>query len=270
MRDLRFFWEALMCAGALFSTSAALGLLAAPAGSVDLAKIDRSIHKEPVYQSKDPQYCLLAFGPEAKIQVWLVLDGDVLYVDRNGNGDLTEPGERIEPRYALHNSPKRPDMKVLRSFTLLHPIKDGKPQGEPILLCVPDATMLNVDHFVPADEREDPLADLFRKAPFEVVVGTTRYGMDSSLAFASRPGDAPILHLDGPRQLALHPYSQALRRGETSWLEVQLCTPGLGASVRTHWFEGMEEIHPIAEIECPPRRPGAEPIRFRMELPGRG
>jgi hypothetical protein len=28
------------------------------------------------------------------MRVWLVLDGDVLYVDRNGNGDLTEKGER--------------------------------------------------------------------------------------------------------------------------------------------------------------------------------
>jgi hypothetical protein len=32
----------------------------------------------------------------------------------------------------------------------------------------------------------------------------------------------------------------------------------------------MENIHPVADIECPPRWPGAEPIRFRIELPGRG
>ena len=33
--------------------------------------------------------------------MWLVQDGDVLYVDRNGNGDLTEPDERIaaDPEY---------------------------------------------------------------------------------------------------------------------------------------------------------------------------
>jgi hypothetical protein len=35
------------------------------------------------------------FGPEGKDRVWLVLDGDTLYVDRNGNGDLTEYGEKI-------------------------------------------------------------------------------------------------------------------------------------------------------------------------------
>src|SRR5947209_3530652 len=63
--------------------------------SAQAPMIDRSIAKEPVYQTKAPKYGLLAFGPEAKDRVWLVLDGDTLYVDRNGNGDLTEPGERI-------------------------------------------------------------------------------------------------------------------------------------------------------------------------------
>jgi hypothetical protein len=46
-----------MRAMALFLTLAVLGLLAVPAWAVDLSKINRSIYKEPVYQSKDPQYC---------------------------------------------------------------------------------------------------------------------------------------------------------------------------------------------------------------------
>jgi len=250
---------------------ASLGLLAASAGAVDLSTIDRSIRKEPVYQSKDPQYCLLVFGPEAKARVWLVLDGDVLYVDRNGNGDLTEPGERIAASSALHNSPERADMKLMRVFTLRRPVKDGKAEGEPILTCVPEVFWLYAHQLIPADDRTDVRAELDRKAPFRVAVAAaSRYESDSSLAFAARPSDAPILHFDGPRQLALHDYSEPLRRGETSQLAVYLKTPGLGASVRTYEFEGSEDIHPIAEIECPPRRPGDEPIRFCLELPGRG
>src|SRR5712692_3344625 len=62
--------------------------------AADLTKIDRKIAKEPAYQSQ-PKYCLLVFGPEAKTRVWIVLDGDTLYVDRNGNGDLTEEGEKV-------------------------------------------------------------------------------------------------------------------------------------------------------------------------------
>src|SRR5262249_51302052 len=61
--------------------------------AADLTKIDRTIAKEPAYKG-NPKYCLLVFGAEAKTRVWLVLDGDVLHVDRNGNGDLSEAPKR--------------------------------------------------------------------------------------------------------------------------------------------------------------------------------
>jgi hypothetical protein len=57
-----------------------------PGIAADLSKIDRTLGKEPAYQSK-PKYCLLAFGPGGKTRVWLVVDGHVLYVDCKGNGD---------------------------------------------------------------------------------------------------------------------------------------------------------------------------------------
>src|SRR5207244_1492585 len=79
---------------AFLSTLAFFPLIAAPLLAADLSKVDRTIAKEPAYQTK-PKYCLLVFGPEAQHRVWLVLDGDTLYVDRNGNGDLTEPGEKV-------------------------------------------------------------------------------------------------------------------------------------------------------------------------------
>jgi hypothetical protein len=34
-------------------------------------------------------------GLEAKSRIWLVLDGQNLYVDKNGNGDLIEAGEKV-------------------------------------------------------------------------------------------------------------------------------------------------------------------------------
>jgi hypothetical protein len=72
-------------------------LLAAVAGGPALAtaadppKADRAIGREPAYKSRAPRYGLLAFGPDGRDRVWLVQDGDTLYVDRNGNGDLIEP-----------------------------------------------------------------------------------------------------------------------------------------------------------------------------------
>jgi hypothetical protein len=47
-----------------------------PAWSADLTEIDRTIRKEPAYQSKSPKYCLLVFGHEAETRVWLALDLD--------------------------------------------------------------------------------------------------------------------------------------------------------------------------------------------------
>src|SRR5437588_1748457 len=75
----------------------AVVILLPPAGAraTDLKKLNRGIVKEPAYVTKQPKYCLLVFGPQATTRVWLVADGDFLYVDRNGNGDLTEPGERV-------------------------------------------------------------------------------------------------------------------------------------------------------------------------------
>jgi hypothetical protein len=46
---------------------------------------------EPHYKST-PHYALLAFGAKGKSKVWLVEDGQSLYVDRNQNGDLTDDG----------------------------------------------------------------------------------------------------------------------------------------------------------------------------------
>src|SRR4051812_35843558 len=56
----------------------------APVGATDLTKIDRTIKKEPAYEVK-PKYCLLVFGPEAKTRVWLILDGDTLFLGRDGD-----------------------------------------------------------------------------------------------------------------------------------------------------------------------------------------
>src|SRR5438093_12910149 len=69
-------------------------LAAADDPALDLAKIERRIGKEPVYQTK-PGYLLLVFGREAKHKVWLVRDGDTLYVDRHATGDLSQPECRV-------------------------------------------------------------------------------------------------------------------------------------------------------------------------------
>ena len=78
-------------------------LAAPPLLAVDYDQINRSIAKEPKYQSPKPEYVLLLFGSEAKRRVWVVVDGDVVYLDRNGDGDLTSADERFETSKDCHD-----------------------------------------------------------------------------------------------------------------------------------------------------------------------
>jgi hypothetical protein len=76
-------------------TAVVLLLAARCAIAVDYDKVDRMIRKEPIYKTGAPQYALLLFGPTAR-RVWLVIDGDTAYIDRNSNGDLTDQKERFD------------------------------------------------------------------------------------------------------------------------------------------------------------------------------
>jgi hypothetical protein len=91
----------------ILGPAVALGLLSFASASADqppdLTKVDRRIAKEPKYTGERPLYGLYVFGARAETRVWAVLDHseagkdsyDVLYFDRNANGDLTEPDERL-------------------------------------------------------------------------------------------------------------------------------------------------------------------------------
>jgi hypothetical protein len=136
-----------------------VGGTAVSARATDLTKIERSINKEPAYQGK-PRYCLLVFGPEAKRRVWLVLDGDVLYVDLNGNGDLTEKGERVAVR-ELDGEITEPDRGIKHTGLRVTPQKDG-----------------------------GMVVSLMTEGKY-----CQRSG---SVTFAARSREAPVLHFNGP------------------------------------------------------------------------
>ncbi len=89
----------------IFCTLAVLALAVSShaAELFDVSKLDRAIAKEPAYVAKQPLYGLAAIGKTAQLRIWMVLDKskadgdayDVVYVDLNGNGDLTDPGEKV-------------------------------------------------------------------------------------------------------------------------------------------------------------------------------
>ncbi len=202
--------------------------------AADLAAIERKIAKLPELSSEQPLYCLLVFGPQADTRIWLVRDGDVLYVDRNANGDLSEAGERVEI-----TAGSRPEEGVL-GFKV-GDIVDGELVHKDL-----NVSWFNVDHLKGSDTRVT--ARLKRDPNFRAVAiacdvampafhGSGIEGRVSHMAllgdlgglldFAPRPEDAPILHFGGPRQITL--YGPAtLRIGRRDDLILVVGTPGVG------------------------------------------
>jgi hypothetical protein len=69
---------------------------AAALGGEEMPEFPKRIAKEPAYTAPVQYFALFVLGHDGDTRVWMVADGDRLYVDSNGNGDLTEPGERFD------------------------------------------------------------------------------------------------------------------------------------------------------------------------------
>jgi hypothetical protein len=213
----------------------------------DPSKIERTIRKEPVYKSKTPKYCLLALGPKAETRVWLVLDGDVFYIDHNGNGDLTEPTERIP----IEQKTKETDDDGKAFFTT--------PLFEEVVTDRQGRRRLDVCFEHSAD---------YRQAVCRVVVREGKLPRICEALLADRPQDAEVLHIDGPLTLQLvEPDGPPLvRRKEPKDLCVCVGTFGPNTTVMVQNKAVPADAHPLAEIEFPSKQPGGKPIHVKVVL----
>jgi hypothetical protein len=247
----------------------------APAAAADLSKVERTIAKEPAYQTKSPKYCLLAFGPEAKHRVWMVWDGDALYVDRNGNGDLTDPGEKFVPK------------KAHDGYTFeAGEIRDGNLRHVGLTV-----SMMPLENYGPgvtgtADAKailaRDPKAMAYGIAIEMEMPGRKGIGVGGRVVqlvhildangvfqFADKPADAPIVHFGGPWQVTLFGDPTELRLGRENELILGVGTPGLGRG--TFAYVGYENLmpegsNPTAEITYPLKNPDDTPVKELFEL----
>jgi hypothetical protein len=249
------------------SLSALMVLLGAASlghtGPVDLSKIDRTIGKEPAYRTRSPKYCLLLFGPEAKKRVWLVHDGDRLYVDRNGNGDLTEEREEAKGAEQRRNltSPikgERVEARIWRFY--IGAVHEGKARH--------DALVVEIQHFEYTPKEGKPRIVDHTAVTLELE-GKWQQSASGNFSFARRPQDAPVIHLNGPLTLVPRYENQVLKRGGNGdRLRIGIGTPGLGngpfAFLTTD--AAPADIHPVAEVEFPPASADARPIRARVVL----
>jgi len=239
---------------------------AAVAWAGDEVKIDGSIKKEPAYQSSHPRYCLLTFGREAKTRIWLVFDSvpdplrpggakDYLYVDRNGNGDLDEPGKRVEA--VIHKQ------QIYVSF--------GKGYYEETLLEFDVGAVGG-----PAGrEKYQGLkvwVSWYRGQERPCRVSFMSEGREESVSgviFSKKPQDAPILRFDGSMTMRfalgmIHAFSLT----EEFLLQTEVGSIGSGPDsfvfMRNDTFP--KDLHPVAEIEWPNREAGKAAIKQSVTL----
>jgi hypothetical protein len=256
----------------LLVVAAAL-LLAPLAQAGGLANIERKIAREPAYQTKSPRYCLLVFGLDAKTRVWLVQDGDTLYVDRRGNGDLTADGNRVQVKQQTANY-RVFDVGDLKVGGLTHtglsvtqmkatPASVFNDQEwERVKKSGPEPWIWTVG--ITAERAADDKRDLPRKIGY--IANGDGAGM---LLFADRPQDAPVIHFNGPFTLALQDRKQRLIVGDRTMLQIGVGPQGIGPGtfafvLYPNTIPG--DVYPEAAITFPAKLPGQEPIQRKYTL----
>jgi hypothetical protein len=209
----------------------------------DLSKIERTIAKEPAYSSK-PRYCLLALGEAAKARVWLVLDGEVLYVDRNCNGDLTEVGDRVE--------------RDRTQERLEFGVGALSPPGDRTLY---EGLRLTV--------YQSSLPDRTRQYPGLSLNIDRKNWQASSKEFSDRPQNAAVIHLGGPLTFFC-PHPPTFLPGKTTHLVIYAGTPGLGEQSYA-WRSATDVIgiggKLLAQIEFPGKNAAGRPLRIAIDMP---
>jgi hypothetical protein len=248
-------------------------------------KIDRTLAKEPAYRTKAPKYGLLVFGPEGKDRVWLVLDGDTLYVDRNGNGDLTEPGERV----AAEKRPGGDPAEEGYTFQAGDLTVGGRTHKGLVVVYTPlkryAGASLGKRPDVKAALAKDPNAAGVSLGVDVEVPGVKGGGLGGRLSFsaglidltgvfqfADKPADAPAVHLGGPLQVTFYAELPTLRVGRGTELSLVVGTPGAGPGTFAMLdYEGTipKEAKPMAELSLPWAKSGAPPLKEKWEIKGR-
>jgi len=233
------------------------------------------LKNEPRYQSQ-PVYALLAFGPKAEIRVWLVLDGSTLYVDHNANGDLTEAGERM----GSMGSNKFGNPGFHTHFNIFEfEVAAWKGKRSSLLRLQP---WIRDRGFQPTSELHKKMHKDWRANGWEIATILRKHGKEAAqipVIFTPRPGDAQVCHLDGPLTFTLRSgEGPVLKRGPAGTnLELQIGTRGRLPKVGVPLLilqsfspllctEVPPDAYPVAEIEFPGKRPGAEPVRVRIPL----
>lgn len=185
----------------------ALGGLDWKAKPIDFTKVDRTIRKLPDLKATKPLYGLFLFGVEGKTRVWAVLDAtakggtsyDVLYLDRNADGDLTGKDERLlgkDGKFAIGDFREPGTDVVHKDFTITWTKESIRYQmkwaGGPVTMGCYGPTRETYASFGPSP-KESPIFVPGTERPFEFehwMSGTLRRGEENDFkVFMGNKGD---------------------------------------------------------------------------------
>jgi hypothetical protein len=240
---------------------------------------------EPTYRGKTPKYALLVFGPSASERVWLVHDRDLLYVDRNADGDLTGAGKRVTAEKKPESNPQQDGYEFQAGeltlgerthkglYVWLSPLKryadasSGKQDNvKAALLKNPQAlaTLIRLDVSAPGIKGGGLDGRLeFFAGPFDP---------NGVLQFADSPDQAPIINFGNPWQVTFESQPPALRVGASTKAVLVIGCPGVG----TGTFAQLCYEHtvpagarPVLELSIPAPGHGKSPVHQIVPIAGR-
>jgi hypothetical protein len=169
-------------------------------------------------------------------------------VDRNGNGDLTEPGERLEP-----DNPKDGSNRFAGSGSHTHfdvfefTVRAGTGGTSKFRL----EHWIRAEKFTPTTDFDKKLHAKWQELRWENATLWRREGQgqgQTPLLFMPKPADAQVCALDGPLTFVVKlPEYQVLQRGEAG------CDPAFHIVVMGRPARGSEQpfFNPLATKEVP-------------------
>lgn len=236
-----------------------LAMVLTVAIAADWKEIVRTIRKQSNYKGK-PQYALLVFGREAKTRVWVVQDGETLYVDRNGDGDLTGEDER----FTLTLSGDKNQYGTLHDCNI--EILDADKKTRYVL------TSLSIrpePNGAEGDSERHMMANVDIK-------GQVSYRQYCDAKLAEKQDKAAIAHFHGPLTIGprtinwkLTPEQSLLPLGDSpgeifAVLGTMDAERGCWVVVRSQ--DLPEHLHPAVEVEYPAKKARDAPIKKRYQL----
>jgi hypothetical protein len=199
----------------------------------------------------------------------------MLYVDRNGNGDLTEPGKKIAAE-------KREGAEENEYTFKIGEIRDGRLVHKDLQVFVSKLdNIANQDELTKAFLAKNPKARGYNIVLEMEMPGWKGAGVGGRvrqhafyvdakgvLQFADKRQEAPVIHFGGPWQVSLFG-AHKLTIGRDTDMVLGVGSPGVGPGT-TAWidYDGVipEKTYPTVEVTYPPKHPGDEPVRERYEL----